>query len=75
MDAARIGAEALKLSPEDRAELAAMIVASLDDADPNDAGGGSLEEARARGAQVRSGEVEPIAEEEFLAEFQARRGR
>jgi putative addiction module component (TIGR02574 family) len=68
-----ITAEALKLEPDEREELVALILDSLDAADPNDSDEDSLTEAIRRGEELRSGSVEGIPMEEFVEEFRASR--
>lgn len=75
MKVAEIGEEAMKLDEEERAELASMILESLDGADPNDSDEDSLTEAIRRGEELRSGKVKGVAAEEFLAEFRAERAK
>lgn len=69
MKLSEIGIEAMKLSEGDRADLAAMILDSLDGADPNDSDEDSLTEAKRRGEELWSGAVKGISEEEFMEEF------
>ena len=68
-----ITAEALKLEPGESEELVALIVDSLDGADPNDLDENSLIEAIRRGEELRSSAVEGIPMEEFVEEFRASR--
>jgi len=75
MKVAEIGEEAMKLDEEERAELASMILESLDGADPNDSDEDSLTEAIRRGEELRSGKVKGVSAEEFLAEFRAERAK
>jgi len=75
MKVAEIGEEAMKLDEEERAELAYMILESLDGADPNDSDEDSLTEAIRRGEELRSGKVKGVSAEEFLAEFRAERAK
>ena len=70
-----IGIEAMKLNDVDRADLAAMILDSLDGADPNDSNEDSLTEAIRRGEELWSGLVKGIPEEEFMEEFRALRAK
>ena len=58
-------AEALRLQPSDRADLAAALLASLDQAE--DAGAAAAWEAEVarRAADVDSGKVRPLAADEF----------
>ena len=63
----------MTLDEGDRAHLAALILDSLDGADPNDSDEDSLTEAKRRGEELRSGAVKGIPEEEFMAEFRALR--
>ena len=57
--------EALRLQPSDRADLAAALLASLDQAE--DAGAAAAWEAEVvrRAADVDSGKVRPLAADEF----------
>ncbi len=75
MKVAEIGAEALKLGIGERADLAALILDSLEGADPNDSDEDSLTEAVRRGDELRSGVVQGIAEREFMAQVRASRAR
>jgi len=75
MKLSEISALAMTLDEGDRADLAALILDSLDGADPNDSNEDSLTEAKRRGEELRSGAVKGIPEEEFMAEFRALRGR
>lgn len=69
----QITAEALKLEPDEREKLVALILDSLDGADPNDSDEDSLTEAIRRGEELRSGAFEGIPMEEFVEEFRASR--
>jgi putative addiction module component (TIGR02574 family) len=75
MKLSEIEAAVMKLDEGDRADLAAMILDSLDGADPNDSDQDSLTEAKRRGEELRSGAVKGIPEEEFMAEFRALRAK
>jgi putative addiction module component (TIGR02574 family) len=75
MKVTEIGAEALKLGIGERADLAALILDSLEGADPNDSDEDSLTEAVRRGDELRSGVVQGIAEREFMAQIRASRAR
>lgn len=75
MKVAEIGEEAMKLDEEERAELAYMILESLDGADPNDSDEDSLTESIRRGEELRSGKVKGVSAEELLAEFRAERAK
>jgi putative addiction module component (TIGR02574 family) len=75
MKLSEIEAAVMKLDEGDRADLAAMILDSLDGADPNDSDEDSLTEAKRRGEELRSGAVNGIPEEEFMAEFRALRAK
>ena len=75
MSITEIRDEALKLAEEDRADLVASILDSLDGADPNDSGEDSLTEARSRGEELTSGQVKGLSEEECLADIRASRKR
>ncbi len=57
MELAEIEVQVMKLSEEDRADLAARIWDSLDGADPNDSDEDSLTEAIRRGEELWSGAV------------------
>ena len=73
MKLSEISALAMTLDEGDRADLAALILDSLDGADPNDSDEDSLTEAKRRGEELRSGTVKGIPEKEFMAEFRALR--
>jgi hypothetical protein len=75
MKLSEISALAMTLDEGDRADLAALILDSLDGADPNDSDEDSLTEAKRRGEELGSGAVIGIPEEEFMAEFRAMRAR
>ena len=75
MTLSEISALAMTLDEGNRADLAALILDSLDGADPNDSDEDSLTEAKRRGEELRSGAVIGIPEEEFMAEFRAMRAR
>jgi hypothetical protein len=75
MRATEIGAEALKLGAGERADLAALILDSLEGADPNDSDEDSLTEAVRRGDELRSGVVQGIAEQDFMDGIRASRAR
>jgi hypothetical protein len=75
MKLSEIGIEALKLNEGDRADLAAMILDSLDGADPNDSNEDSLTEAIRRGEELWSGAVVGLSKEELLSEIRASRFR
>ncbi len=75
MKLSEIEAAVMKLDEGDRANLAAMILDSLDGADPNDSNEDSLTEAKRRGEELWSGVVKGIPEEEFMAEFRAMRAK
>lgn len=75
MKLSEISALAMTLDEGDRADLAALILDSLDGADPNDSDEDSLTEAKCRGEELRSGAVKGIPEEEFMAEFRAMRAK
>lgn len=75
MKLAEIGVEVMKLGEWDRAELAAMILDSLDGADPNDSDDDSLTEAIRRGDELKSGTMDGIGEREFMEGFRALRAR
>lgn len=75
MKLSEISALAMTLDEGDRADLAALILDSLDGADPNDSDEDSLTEAKRRGEELRSGAVIGIPEEEFMADFRAMRAK
>ena len=75
MSITEIRDEALRLDEEDRAELVASILESLDGADPNDSDEDSLAEARRRGEELASGDVKGLSEEECLADIRSSRNR
>ena len=75
MQAIEIGAEALKLNEEDRADLVSLILDSIEGPDPNDAGSNSLEEAIKRGEELKSGAVGGVPEKVFLDEFRNLRAK
>jgi len=75
MKLSEIGIEVMKLNDGDRVELAAMILDSLEGADPNDSDEDSLTEAKRRGEELWSGAVKGIPEEEFMREFRAMRAK
>ncbi len=75
MNLSEIGIEVMKLNDGDRVELAAMILDSLEGADPNDSDKDSLTEAKRRGEELWSGAVKGISEEEFMEEFRAMRAK
>lgn len=73
MKLAEIEVQVMKLSEEDRADLAARIWDSLEGADPNDSDEDSLTEAIRRGEELWSGAVKGIPEDEFMREMRAMR--
>jgi hypothetical protein len=75
MKLSEIGIEALKLNEGDRADLAAMLLDSLDGADPNDSDEDSLTEAIRRGDELWSGAVKGLTKEELLNDIRASRSR
>jgi putative addiction module component (TIGR02574 family) len=75
MKLAEIEVQVMKLSEEDRADLAARIWDSLDGADPNDSDEDSLTEAIRRGEELWSGAVKGISKEELFSEIRASRIR
>lgn len=75
MKLAEIGAEVMKLGEGERAELAGMILDSLDCADPNDSDGDSLREAIFRGDELKSGVVKGVEKDDFLSEVRGSRSR
>lgn len=74
MKLSEISALAMSLDEGDRADLAALILDSLDGADPNDSDENSLTEATRRGDELWSGAVKGIDKEDFLNEFRVLRG-
>lgn len=66
---------ALKLNEEDRSDLLAVLLDSLDGADPNDSNDDSLTEARRRGEELASGKVKGMTEKELMDEIRASRTR
>ncbi len=75
MKLSEIEAAVMKLDEGERADLAAMILDSLDGADPNDSDEDSLIEAMRRGEELRSGKVQGIPEEKLMEEFRAMRAK
>ncbi len=75
MELSEIGAEVMKLDEADRAELAGMILDSLEGADPNDSDEDSLTEAKRRGEELWSGKVAGLGKDEFLDEVRSARNR
>ena len=75
MSIAEIQKMALTMNEEDRVELAASLLDSLDGADPNDAGQDSLTEARQRSEEWSSGKVQALTEDELMAEMRAMRSQ
>ena len=73
MNVSEIMTLAMTLDEGDRADLAAMILDSLDGADPNDSDEDSLTEAKRRAEELWSGAVKGISGDEFMAEFRALR--
>jgi len=69
MSAADLREQLLKLSEEERVELTALLIESLEGADPNDADQDSLAEARKRGEEIASREVQPLNEDECLGDI------
>jgi hypothetical protein len=53
------------LDEGDRAELAGLLIDSLEAADPNDSDEDSLAEAIRRGEELDSGKVQALTEDEF----------
>jgi hypothetical protein len=71
-----IGAKALKLNEEPRADLLSLLLDGFGGPDPHDApGGDSLSEAIRRGDELKSGVVTGIPEDEFMGEIRASRGK
>ncbi len=75
MSIAEIHDAALKLNEEDRSDLLAVLLDSLDGADPNDSNDDSLTEARRRGEELASGKVKGMTEKELIDEIRASRTR
>jgi putative addiction module component (TIGR02574 family) len=75
MELAEIEVQVMKLSEEDRADLAAKIWDSLDGADPNDYDEDSLTEAIRRGEELWSGAVVGLSKEELLSDIRISRSR
>jgi len=57
--------EALRLKPSDRADLAAALLASLDDREDANASAAWDEVAARRAAEIDAGKVSPIPADEF----------
>ena len=57
--------EALRLQPSDRADLAAALLASLDEKEDEGAGAAWDAEAARRAGEVDAGTVKPLAADEF----------
>ena len=64
--------EALKLAEKDRAELARVLLLSLEEAPDQDIEAAWAAEAERRYAELKAGSVSPIPSEEVLAEARAR---
>jgi putative addiction module component (TIGR02574 family) len=58
-------AEALRLQPSDRADLAAALLASLDQGEDAGAAAAWDAEVARRAAEIDSGKVKPLSAEEF----------
>lgn len=58
-------AEALRLRPSDGADLAAALLASLDEAEDAGAAAAWDAEVSRRAAEIDSGKVQPLSAEEF----------
>lgn len=67
-----IEAEALKLGDKDRAELARILLLSLDDSQDQDTAAAWAEEAERRYQELRSGAVQGIPSDQVLEEARAR---
>ncbi|OYV66809.1 MAG: hypothetical protein B7Z74_10540 [Deltaproteobacteria bacterium 21-66-5] len=63
-----IAREALQLTPAQRAEMAELLMESLESAHPDEIQRLWMEEADRRLAEIRSGKVQSIPGEEVLAE-------
>jgi putative addiction module component (TIGR02574 family) len=68
----RVENDAMQLSPEERAELADKLWLSLEPA--GDVGAAWTREIERRIRELESGEVEPIAHKDVIAELRARYG-
>jgi len=66
-EAAEIRRRALALSPEERSDLAATLIDSLDPAEQSAIDAAWQEEISRRIKDLDSGKVQPISQEEFLA--------
>ena len=66
--------EALRLRPSDRADLAAALLASLDEQEDVGAATAWDAEAARRAAEIDSGKVVPISSDEFWLRFHADAG-
>ena len=75
MIATELTSKILALGDEDRAELACLLIDSLDAADPNDFDSDSVTEATRRLEELDSGKVIGITKEELFRGIQADRGR
>lgn len=64
----QVAREAMRLGPAERAELADLLVESLEATPPDEVQRAWLEEAGRRLAEVRSGRVKTIPGEDVLAE-------
>jgi putative addiction module component (TIGR02574 family) len=71
----QLAEEAMRLSPESRADLAEQLVASLEPADGEDFHRIWSAEAVRRRDEVRSGRVQPVSGEEVLEEARRIVGR
>jgi putative addiction module component (TIGR02574 family) len=70
----KLEAEALKLSNQERAELARVLLLSLDEVEDEADEAAWAEEAERRYRELRSGAVEAIPSDQVLAEARARLG-
>ena len=68
----RLRAEALKLAEKDRAELARLLLLSLDDSADQETELAWAEEAERRYQELRTGSVQAIPSERVLEEARAR---
>lgn len=68
----KLEAEALKLSNQERAELARVLLISLDDGEDEAVEAAWMEEAERRYRELKSGAVEAIPSEQVLTEARER---
>jgi putative addiction module component (TIGR02574 family) len=67
MSIEQIAAEALKLSPQDRASLAESLWESLEDPFETGSEESAIATALERDRQIETGEVKPLSHEELMA--------